>query len=677
MNLNSFIATLPQFSQIKIDTIELELDRLIKKNLQNIDALLEQKEAFTWENLMQPLEEADDEFNKFWSPISHLNAVMNSDALRDVYEACLPKLSDYGTHISHNRKLYDAIQFIADTQYASLNPEQQKIIEHNLRDFKLAGVSLSADKKERYAQISKNLSELANTFENNVLDATKAWSLHITDKKDLSGIPELMLPLFAEAAAQAGKEGWLVTLEMPSYYAIITYAHQRDLRRTIYEAYSTRASDQGPYAGKWDNTPVMHAILQNRLALARLLDFNNYAEKSLATKMVKQTDQVLAFLNNLVEASLPKAQQEFSELKAYAQRELGIVDFQAWDVSYASEKLRESRYAVSQEEVRPYFPEERVIQGLFAIVGKLFGVRIERLSEVDVWHADVKAYAMFNQDNELIAAFYFDLYARANKRSGAWMDDCQVRRRLQNGLQLPVAYVNCNFNGPTADGPALFKHDDVVTLFHEFGHALQHMLTQIDYADVSGINGIPWDAVEVASQFLENWAWQRESIQLIAQHYQTAAPLPEALFDKMHRAKNFQSAMLMMRQLEFALFDFELHVLFNPEDTQQIQNTLNKIRQRVAVVPVPTFNRFAHGFSHIFAGGYAAGYYSYKWAEVMAADAFDLFLEEGIFNQAVSARFQRTFLERGGAEEPADLFEQFRGRAPRVDALLEQAGITQ
>ena len=678
MDLSSFVASLPQFSQIKADHIESELDKLIHQNLSEIDKLLEQPGPFTWDNLMRPLEDADDRFSKFWSPIGNLNSVLNKPALREAYEKCLPKLSDYGTHISHNRKLFEAIQSIAQSdEYQKLSVEQQKVIDNNIRDFKLAGVALDADKKQQYAAISKKLSELSNKFENNILDATKAWSKHITDKEQLAGVPDLMLPMFAAAAQQQDLEGWLITLEMPSYFTIITHAENRELRREIYEAYVTRASDKGPFARQWDNTQVMHEILENRLKLASLLDFKNYAEKSLATKMVKDTQQVLDFLNQLVEASLPRAQEEFAALKAYANEQLGIKDFQAWDVTYASEKLRESRYAVSQETLRPYFPESRVIEGLFAIVHKLFNVTMRPLEGVDVWHKDVKVYALYDGKDRLIAAFYFDLYARQDKRGGAWMDDCQSRRRLDDALQLPVAYVNCNFNGPSGDTPALFKHDDVVTLFHEFGHALQHMLTKIEFSEVSGINGIPWDAVEVASQFLENWAWQRESINLISGHYQTGEPLPESLFEKMNRAKNFQSAMMMMRQLEFALFDFELHLSFNPQEQSQVQKVLDDVRRRVTVVPVPEFNRFQHGFSHIFAGGYAAGYYSYKWAEVMAADAFGLFLEKGIFDQATSQKFQQTFMERGGAEEPADLFAQFRGRAPQIEALLQQVGITQ
>ncbi len=677
MQLQTFIESLPKFSEIEVDQIESRLSELLQQNLDEIDQLLSQTGPFTWENLMRPMEDGDDKLNKFWSPVGHLNAVMNNESLRKAYEACLPRLTEYGTRISHNRNLYEAIQSIADSDaYLKFDKAQQKIIDNHLRDFKLSGVSLSKEKQQQFGEISTRLAALTNKFENNVLDATKAWTKHITDVDELAGVPELMRAQFQATAKAQGKDGWLVTLEMPSYFAVITYTENRELRQAIYQAYTTRASDAGPHAGKWDNTDVIHQILENRLALAKLLDFNSYAEKSLATKMVRETQQVLDFLNQLVDASLPKAQQEFTALKQFAQETLGIDDMQAWDVSYASEQLRQQRYAISDEDLRPYFPESQVVAGLFAIVHKLFGVTMQPLNGADLWHPDVKAYAMFNAEDELIAAFYFDLYARTDKRGGAWMDDCQVRRRLNGGLQLPVAYVNCNFSGPVGNTPALFQHSDVVTLFHEFGHALQHMLTKIDYADVSGINGVPWDAVEVASQFLENWAWQKESMPLISKHYQTGETLPDDLFEKMNRAKNFQSAMQMMRQLEFALFDFELHALSELEQNQT-QKVLDHVRKRVTVVPVPEFNRFQHGFSHIFAGGYAAGYYSYKWAEVMAADAFGLFLEKGIFDRATSQKFQETFLERGGAEEPSELFEAFRDRAPQVEALLQQSGITQ
>ena len=676
MTLDAFVKTMPQFTSINTAHIHDDLAALLKSNSDAIDQLLTQHE-FTWANLMAPIEELDDKLSKFWSPIGHLNGVLNTDDLRDAYESCLPLLSDYGTQLAHNKKYYAAIQSIADSaEHEHLDDAQKKIIDNSLRDFKLSGVSLPDDQKKRFADISKTLSELQNTFENHILDATKAWTKHVTDVSVVSGIPPMMQDQFAQAAKAHGLTGWLITLEMPSYFAVVTYADSRELRRELYEAYVTRASDQGPNAKQFDNTQVMQDILTNRLELAKLIGFTNYAEKSLATKMVHDTQEVLNFLNQLVDASLPKAREEFARLKQFAKESLGLTDFHAWDVAFASEKLRQQKYDLSQEELRPYFPEQQVLSGLFIIIEKLFGISVEPLSRVDLWHPDAHAYALYDKQKNLMAAVYTDLYARADKRGGAWMDDAQVRRRLSSGkIQLPIAYVTCNFNGPVGDTPALLQHDDVVTLFHEFGHALQHMLTQVDYADVSGINGIPWDAVEVASQFLENWTWHHECMPLISKHYQTGHALPDELFDKMNRAKNFQSAMMMVRQLEFSLFDFELHVLFDSKQQDQIQQVLDRVRERVTVVPVASFNRFQHSFAHIFAGGYGAGYYSYKWAEVMASDAFELFLEQGLFDTATSERFKKTFMERGGIEEPADLFQQFRGRAPRVEALLKQTGI--
>ena len=471
-------------------------------------------------------------------------------------------------------------------------------------------------------------------------------------------------------------DGWVFTLEAPSYIAVMMYADNQDLRKEMYHAYVTRASDQGPNAGKWNNTEVMHDILKNRIALANLLGFKNYAEKSLATKMVKQTNDVLAFLNELVESSLGQAQNEFDGLKEFAALQYKVSNLEPWDIGYYSEKLRVERYSISDEELRPYFPKPHVVQGLFDIVQKLFKVTIKEIKDVDVWHDDVHCYALYNSDGSLRSYVYFDLYARENKRGGAWMDEFCARRKLDDGsIQIPVAYVTCNFRGPVGDQPALLKHDDVVTLFHEFGHALQHMLTKVDYADVSGINGIPWDAVEIASQFLENWAWDKESLMLIAQHYKTKDPLPDDLYQRMMQAKNFQSAMGMIRQLEFSLFDFELHLMFDEQQKNQVQKILDHVRERVSVVPAPAFNRFQHGFSHIFAGGYAAGYYSYKWAEVMAADAFSLFIENGIFDKETSQRFCQTFMESGGAVEPSELFKKFAGRDPKVESLLKQTGI--
>ena len=668
---------LPLFSTIEPQEIETHLDRILQSNRQAMSALLDQKASFDWKNLMRPMEDISESLSQYWSPISHLNAVVNSKPLRTAYNACLPKLSDYFTQLSHNDTLYRAVQSMAEeATYQKLDKTQRKIIDNELRDFKLAGVALSPEKKKRFAELSKQLSKLTTKFEENILDATHAWVKQITDEKTLAGLPEHAIAVAKQAAKHHELEGWVFTLDIPSYLAVITHAESRAFRKEIYYAFNTRASDQGPNAGEWDNSDTMQAILNARLELAQLLGFNNYAEYSLVTKMVETPSQALEFLQRLAKASLSKAREEFKELSDFAQKELGIKELQAWDITFASEKLRQRRYAVSQEDLRPYFPESQVLEGLFAIVNKLFKVRIEEITDVDTWHPTVRCFAVYDADDKLRSYFYFDLYARKNKRGGAWMDDARGRRRLNNNeLQIPIAFVTCNFHAPVGDDPALFSHDDVVTLFHEFGHALQHMLTKIDYIDVSGINGIPWDAVEVASQFLENWAWQQEAIQLIAKHYKTGQALPDELYQKMRKAKNFQSALRMMRQLEFSLFDMRLHMEFDPQQKDQIQRILDDVRSHVCVIPAPEFNRFQHSFSHIFAGGYAAGYYSYKWAEVMASDAFSLFEEKGIFDEKTAKNFLSTILEPGGSEEPDKLFKAFRGRAPDVDALLKQSGI--
>lgn len=669
---------LPDFSRIRISDAEKNLDTLLKKNLETIDQLLSENNVYTWENLLQPLENINDALHQFWSPLQHLSAVIDSPELRDTMRACLPKLSDYHTHISHNKKLFCAIESIrTDDNFKHLNFAQQKSIDNDLRDFKLSGVNLPADKKIRFAELSKSLSQLTHQFEENVLDATMAWKKHITDETLLSGIPEHAKNAAKKNAANENKAGWIFTLEAPDFLAVMSYADSAALREETYHAFVTRASEIGPNAGKFDNSTVMHDILRNRLELAHLLGYNNFAEYSLATKMVKKTDDVIAFLNELADKSTEKARAEFCTLSDFAKNELGMAQLNAWDVAYASEKLRLKEYTISQEDLRPYFAENSVTAGLFDIMQRLYGITVEKVDDAPVWHRDVKCFQIRDARGEIQSHLFFDLYARKNKRGGAWMDECRMRRQLDNGeIQLPAAYVTCNFNAPVGNNPALFTHADVETLFHECGHALQHILTKIDVANVSGIRGIPWDAVEVASQFFENWAWEKSSIDYFAKHYQTNAPIPDLLFERMQRAKNFQSAMQMIRQLEFSLFDFYLHLEFDPNNPICIQTILNRVRQKMAVYPMPNFNRFQHGFSHIFGGGYAAGYYSYKWAEVMACDAFSLFEEKGIFNSDTSEKFKRTFLESGGAKEPMDLFIEFRGRKPSVNALLAQTGIS-
>jgi len=671
------INQLPQFSTIEPRKITEELRLILDDNRKAIKELLAPGGVFTWENLLQPLEDLEDRLHRFWSPVSHLNAVANNPALREAYNAGIPMLTDYQTELGHNQALYQAITQIADSEnYRRLDAAQTMVIKHLLRDFNLAGVALPPAQKHRFAELSKELSQSGVRCEENVLDATEGWHKHITDPYELKGLPEIAIHAAKAAAEQKQLPGWLFSLEAPSYLAVMLHANSPCLRQDMYTAFVTRASDQGPQAGRWDNTPIMQKILTDRLEKAQLLGFKNFAELSLSTKMVSTPQQVLDFLQHLLDASKPKAQQELKELQDFAAEHTGQRIIQPWDLGYFSEKLRQHRYSISQEELRAYFPADKVLTGLFTIVNRLFGVRCTPVESVDVWHPDVGCYALYDRDNQLRSYFYIDLYARPNKRGGAWMDDFCVRRRLADGrVQIPIAFLTCNFQAPVDIMPSLLTHDEVQTLFHEFGHCLQHMLSSIDYAPVSGINGIPWDAVELPSQFLENWAWEKEVMPFISEHYLTKQPLPDELFQRMWQAKNFQQAIQMLRQLEFALFDFNLHIWFDPKYSNQIQHVLDQVREQTALIPVPAFNRFQNSFTHIFGGGYAAGYYSYKWAEVMASDAFDLFLEKGIFDADTSEKFLHTFLESGGSVEPLELFIQFRGRAPQVDALLRQSGI--
>ena len=536
-------------------------------------------------------------------------------------------------------------------------------------------MALPAAEKTRFKAIMQELSNLNAKFEENLLDATNTWYKQITDVSELAGLPPTALGLMAQTARQRELDGWVVTLEFPSYIPIITYADNSDLRREMYEAYVTRASDAGPHAGQWDNTPVMGRILALRHESARLLGFNNYAEYSIAPKMADSTEQVLTFLSDLAQRSLAMARNELEELRDFAREQHGVNELEAWDVGYYSEELRLHRFALSKEDLKPYFPEARVVAGMFQAVRRLYGLEIREVKEVDVWHPSVRFFEIVDERGDLRGQFYLDLYARPNKRGGAWMDECITRKRGAAGVQIPVAYLTCNFSPPLGDDPALFTHEEVLTLFHEFGHGLHHMLTKVDYPSVAGIAGVPWDAVELPSQFMENWCWHREALDLIASHYRTGAPLPEELFQKMLAAKNFQSGMQMVRQLEFSLFDFRLHLEYDPNKGPRVYEILDEVREQVAVMKPPSFNRFPHSFSHIFAGGYAAGYYSYKWAEVLSSDAFAAFEENGIFDRDTGLRFLSTVLEQGGSREPMELFVEFRGREPTIDALLRHSGI--
>ncbi|QSR71777.1 oligopeptidase A [Aeromonas jandaei] len=669
--------SLPPFSQIQPDHVQPAVTQAIADCKQKIKDVLAHTEPHTWDSLIAPLEEVNDRLARIWSPVSHLNSVLNSEPLRAAHDACLPLLSEFQTYVGQHEGLYQAYLALSESDdFPRLGGAQRKEIQNTLRDFRLSGIGLPAEAQQRYGEIQARLSELASRFSNNVLDATQGWHKLVVDEAELAGLPESVLAAARQMAELKGKEGWLFTLDIPSYLPVMMYADNRELRAEMYEAFTTRASDQGPNAGKWDNSAIMTELLTLRSELARLLGFANYAELSLATKMADKTSQVVDFLTDLAAKSLPQGKAELEEIRAFAAEQHGQSELAAWDIAYYAEKLKQHKFSISDEQLRPYFPANKVVKGLFEVVKRVFGMKVRERLGIDTWHPDVRFYDIFDSEDELRGSFYLDLYAREHKRGGAWMDVCLGRRYRQDGsLQKPVAYLTCNFNGPVDGKPALFTHDEVVTLFHEFGHGIHHMLTRIDVAGLAGINGVAWDAVELPSQFLENWCWESEALAFISGHYETGEPLPADLLEKMLTARNFQAAMQMLRQLEFALFDFRLHQEFDPAKPEQIPALLGEVRSQVAVMTPPAFNRFQHSFSHIFAGGYAAGYYSYKWAEVLSADAFSRFEEEGIFNPATGQSFLQNILEKGGSKEPMELFRAFRGREPKVDALLRHSGI--
>lgn len=669
--------SLPPFSAIRPEDIVPAVQSALADCRAAVERVVALPGPFTWDNLCQPLAESDDRLSRIWSPIGHLNSVKNSPELRAAYEQALPLLSEYGTWVGQHEGLYQAYRSLKEgAAFEALSVPQRKAVDNALRDFELSGIGLSADKQQRYGEIVARLSELGSTYSNNVLDATMGWSKLITDEAELSGLPESALAQ-AQAMAQAKEQdGWLLTLDMPSYLPVLTYADNRALREEMYRAFATRASDQGPNAGKWDNSEVMAETLALRHELAQLLGFDTYADKSLATKMAESPEQVIGFLSDLAKRARPQAEQELAQLRAFAKQHYGVDELDAWDITYYGEKQKQHLFSISDEQLRPYFPEQRVVEGLFEVVKRIYGITAKERKDVETWHPDVRFFDLFAANGELRGSFYLDLYARENKRGGAWMDDCVGSLRKADGtLQKPVAYLTCNFNRPLGDQPALFTHNEVTTLFHEFGHGLHHMLTQIDTAGVSGINGVPWDAVELPSQFMENWCWEPEALAFISGHYQSGEPLPKAMLDKLLAAKNYQAALFILRQLEFGLFDFRMHFEYSPEKGAQILPTLAEVKKMVAVVPSPSWGRFPHAFSHIFAGGYAAGYYSYLWAEVLSADAYSRFEEEGIFNAETGKSFLDNILSRGGSEEPMALFKRFRGREPQLDAMLRHYGI--
>lgn len=669
------IVNRPAFADIQIDTIEEQLDGLLT-NCRKVSAALNDVKDPSWETLIQPLEEAHNTLNLFWSPVSHLNSVMNNEQLREVYKTCLPKLSQYYTELGQNVSLYQAtLALKTSDSYAHMPLERQTQIDHSIRDFKLSGVSLNTEEKQRYAEIAQALSKLTTEFSDNVLDATNAWSKLLSNEQMLKGLPDSAIAAAKQRAQDKGEAGYLINLEFPSYMAVMMFSDDRALRQEMYTAFCTRASDQGPHAGIYDNSDIINSILTLRAEKAALLGFDSFADLSVVPKMVENPQQVLTFLNDLADKAAPQAKQEFAELQQFAQSSLSLEKLEAWDVTYASDKLKKHKHDLSDEELKPYFPASKVIPGMFKVVGKLFDLEIDSVEDAEVYHPDVKLYAIRDKEGLIRGEFYLDTYARENKRGGAWMDVCATRQRIGDAVQRPIAYLTCNLTPPVGDDPALLTHMEVTTLFHEFGHGLHHMLTQVEASGVSGINGVEWDAVELPSQFLENWCWQRESIDMISAHYQSGEPLPNVLLEKMHEARNFQSAMQLVRQLEFSLFDMQIHLDASADRTADVQKTLNEVRRKVAVVQTPDFNRFQHGFSHIFAGGYSAGYFSYKWAEVLSADAFSRFEEQGIFNPDTGKSFLQNILEVGGSRDAMTSFKAFRGRKPQVDALLRQTGL--
>lgn len=666
----------PPFDRIRPEHARPAMEETLRRNRQQLDDLLKQLAtagaAPDWNALMQPLEVMEERILRVWGAINHLNAVCDSDALRPAHRECLKMLTDWQSELAQNAALYAGIRALRDSQaFGGLTPERRQAVRHALRDFRLNGAELPASDKARFRKLRARLSELEARFEQHVLDATRAFTLRLTRKDELRGLPESVRAAAAVRAREAGASGWIFTLDAPSYTAFMQHAEHRELRRRMYTAWVTRASE-----GNLDNTPLMREILSLRRDMARMLGFANHAEMSLADKMANTPDEVMDFLRELAANSRPRAEEEAARLRNFAASELGLDDLQAWDVPFASERLRQRQFDFSEEDLKPWFSEPAVLSGLFSVAERLYGIRIRRREHAPGWHADARFFDVLDAEGRPLAGFWLDPYARARKRGGAWMDECAVRWRRPDGtLQRPVAHLVCNFERPVGDTPALWTHEEVQTLFHEFGHGLHHMLTKVETLDVSGIRGVPWDAVELPSQFMEHYCWHRESLDLFARHVDTGEPLPESLYKRMTAARTFQSGLQMLRQIEFALFDMRLHAEFDPAGKDSIQAVLDEVRDEVAVLRPPAFNRFQNSFSHIFAGGYAAGYYAYKWAEVMASDAFAAFEETGIFNTNTAQRFRREILAVGGARDFMAAFTAFRGRPPRVEALLRHAGL--
>jgi oligopeptidase A len=664
---------LPRFGDFTPALVTPAVDQLLAENRALIERISAPGVPATWRDFVQPLEDANERLHRAWGVVGHLNAVMNNPELREAYNSNLPKVTQYYTDIGQHPGLYAQFKALRNgPEFAALTRAQKKIVENELRDFRLGGAELPPAKKARFKEISERLSQLSSRFSDNLLDATNAFAHYTADPSAVTGIPEDALAAAREAAQSEGKAGWKFTLHAPSYLPVMQHAENRGLRELMYRAYVTRASEFGK--PEWDNTPLITEIVTLRREQARLLDFANFAEYSLEPKMAESPRQVLDFLTELAGRAKPYAERDLREVTDFARAELGLDRLEAWDLAFASEKLREKRYAFSDQEVKRYFPETKVLPGMFKLVETLYGLKIEPAAAM-AWQPDVRFYSITDRAGAPIGQFYVDLHARPSKRGGAWMDDAITRRLKKGRVQAPVAYLNCNFSAPVGDKPACFTHEEVITLFHEFGHGLHHLLTRVDDLGVSGINGVEWDAVELPSQFMENFCWEFAVLQPMTAHADTGEPLPRALFDRMLAAKNFQSGMQTVRQLEFALFDLHLHSDFDPAGTKTVLDLLNEVRARVAVVFPPPYNRFPNNFSHVFAGGYAAGYYSYKWAEVLSADAYSLFEEKGVLDPGTGQRFWNEILGVGGSRTALESFVAFRGREPKIDALLRHSGM--
>ncbi|HTD05395.1 M3 family metallopeptidase [Undibacterium sp.] len=673
---------LPHFDLIRPEHVTPAIEALLQENRAVVAKLEQPEPQVSWGSFVEPLENASEKLGRAWSIVSHMNAVVDTPALRAAYNENQPKITEFWTALGQNLALFDKYKALqANADYASLPAARKTIIDHAVRDFRLGGAELADDQKQRYAEIQEKQAALSTRFSENVLDATNDYGLFIENPDELKGLPEDVLQAAKTAAEKDGKPGYKFTLHFPSYFPVLQYADNRQLRETIYRANATKASELGAKP-EWDNTAIIAELLKLRKEEAELLGYRNFAEVSLVAKMAESPAQVGHFLEDLARRARPFAEKDLAELRSFAREHLGIDDLQAWDTTYASEKLREQRYAFSEQEVKQYFPEHKVVDGLFQVIQTLFAVEI-KTDAASTWHQDVKFYRI-EKDGKLVGQFYLDLYARSGKRGGAWMDDARGRRRTATGIQTPVAYLTCNFSEPvTVNGqskPALFTHDEVITLFHEFGHGLHHLLTQVDELSVAGISGVEWDAVELPSQFMENFCWEWDVLQHMTAHAETAAPLPRALYDKMIAAKNFQSGMQTLRQVEFSLFDMHLHDDFDASGRQSAQDILDAVREQVSVFNPPAFNRFQHSFGHIFSGGYAAGYYSYKWAEVLSADAYGAFEEAGetegsSLSRSSGQKFQSEVLEVGGSRPALESFKAFRGREPSIDALLRHNGM--